>query len=672
MRLLRTLLPILPAIALLLGDQRAHAAECDGPVSTCFDADILWPTAGPTTFFSIGSARTVGARRFSFGLATAMQRDPVVLRRSEAGPAGPVPIAAIGTQVNTTFLLSYGVTDRIAVDAAMPVTFFQTGTGLSTLSGTARDVPTNAVRDARIGAAWALLPISRANPQGIGITARFDLSIPTGDAEAFAANRGVVAAPSILVEEIAGPFTFGAHFGARIRQGVTFLDKRVASQGYLALGGAWTFDRTRALALTAEAFSLPSLVRDGPNPIQWLAGVRWAQIWGGDLVVHAGGGGGFRGSDRTDLLEPTWRAALDLRYAPLSVDRDGDGILDRDDRCPDQPEDRDGFRDEDGCPDPDNDGDGIPDKADACPNEPESFDGFEDDDGCPEPDRDGDGIKDAVDKCPDQPEDKNGYQDDDGCPDGGAPMIKCADGSTIREGEKCDVDRDGVPDELDACPTVAEDRDGIADEDGCPEKDADEDGVPDEDDQCPLVAETIDGKDDADGCPEPGAKSLVTFAAGAIEVEGGARFAPGSATITKAMRAQIPLIVQRLGGLADRGVERITIEAWGDTAAESAANEALATKRAQAIADALIATGIPEKLVKAKPGDLGDPPAKTKPNYLVTVRTKRKGPLGPPASSPAAVTPVAPSVPAPAPPAPAAPPGPATPSPPPSDPKKAP
>jgi hypothetical protein len=51
-------------------------------------------------------------------------------------------------------------------------------------------------------------------------------------------------------------------------------------------------------------------------------------------------------------------------------DRDGDGIPDDLDKCPDAPEDRDGFEDEDGCPDPDNDQDGIPDIRDQCPNDP--------------------------------------------------------------------------------------------------------------------------------------------------------------------------------------------------------------------------------------------------------------------------------------------------------------
>jgi len=50
--------------------------------------------------------------------------------------------------------------------------------------------------------------------------------------------------------------------------------------------------------------------------------------------------------------------------------------------------------------DPDPDGDGIPTPLDRCPNEPEDRDGFQDDDGCPDPDNDGDGIPDDKDRCP--------------------------------------------------------------------------------------------------------------------------------------------------------------------------------------------------------------------------------------------------------------------------------
>src|SRR5262249_49123836 len=65
--------------------------------------------------------------------------------------------------------------------------------------------------------------------------------------------------------------------------------------------------------------------------------------------------------------------------------------------------------------------DGIPDGFDQCPLQPEDMDGFQDDDGCPDPDNDKDGILDKDDKCPNEPETINGFQDEDGCPDKGPP-----------------------------------------------------------------------------------------------------------------------------------------------------------------------------------------------------------------------------------------------------------
>jgi outer membrane protein OmpA-like peptidoglycan-associated protein len=114
---------------------------------------------------------------------------------------------------------------------------------------------------------------------------------------------------------------------------------------------------------------------------------------------------------------------------PRPGDRDGDGILDNVDKCPDEPEDKDNFEDEDGCPEPDNDKDGILDARDKCPNDAEDKDGFEDEDGCPDPDNDQDGLLDGEDQCPTQP----GPKENKGCPDG-------------------DRDKDGVVDRLDACP----------------------------------------------------------------------------------------------------------------------------------------------------------------------------------------------------------------------------
>ena len=191
------------------------------------------------------------------------------------------------------------------------------------------------------------------------------------------------------------------------------------------------------------------------------------------------------------------------------TDRDGDGIKDNDDQCVDQPEDKDGFQDSDGCPDPDNDGDGILDAEDKCP----SAAGPKETKGCPREDADGDGVPDDMDRCPHQPEDKDGFQDEDGCPDpdnDNDGLLDAADKCPMEAGPPqnlgCpthDKDGDGIDDEKDKCPDEPEDKDGFQDQDGCPDLDNDGDGIADAQDRCPMEPEDKDGFEDLDGCPDP-------------------------------------------------------------------------------------------------------------------------------------------------------------------------
>ncbi len=164
-----------------------------------------------------------------------------------------------------------------------------------------------------------------------------------------------------------------------------------------------------------------------------------------------------RADEHFRVADANAHAALHLsppeRCAPRGVvvvegpgDRDGDGLLDPDDQCPDVPENFNGFQDTDGCPDdPDTDGDGLVDTRDSCPLDPEDRDQYLDDDGCPEGDNDADGVPDATDNCRNDPEDPDGYNDADGCPDE-------------------DNDQDTVADLRDNCPNEA----GPADNQGCP------------------------------------------------------------------------------------------------------------------------------------------------------------------------------------------------------------
>jgi OOP family OmpA-OmpF porin len=83
-------------------------------------------------------------------------------------------------------------------------------------------------------------------------------------------------------------------------------------------------------------------------------------------------------------------------------DTDGDGLLDSTDQCILEPEDKDGYLDEDGCPELDNDLDELLDVNDKCPLEAEDRDGFEDLDGGPDPDNDKDTVVDVKDQCPNE------------------------------------------------------------------------------------------------------------------------------------------------------------------------------------------------------------------------------------------------------------------------------
>lgn len=168
-------------------------------------------------------------------------------------------------------------------------------------------------------------------------------------------------------------------------------------------------------------------------------------------------------------------------------DQDGDGIRDRNDKCPDIP----GIRRYGGCPD--SDGDGITDLEDLCPTQP----GPKERNGCPALDRDGDGVLDKADECPGLP----GLIAFKGCPDSdndGLPdrVDRCPDEPGPRVHSGCptsdiDADGDGIPDKIDMCPTLA----GVPEQQGCP--DSDLDGIADFEDACPTLA----GKPENQGCP---------------------------------------------------------------------------------------------------------------------------------------------------------------------------
>ncbi|MCK6589984.1 MAG: thrombospondin, partial [Polyangiaceae bacterium] len=425
------LLPILAAAGAAITASSATpalAADCQATplLSSCIDADNLWPHASGA-FFSMGSALTTPANKSAFALVASYLSRPIGLRVASPDPDGTV-IYALDNVVDTTFLWTLGVTNRLELTLALPVTLYQDGGGLADVLGTDDALPRSVVRDGRFGLRFAVLPRSRTGSgDGLALTTGLQFGAPFGAREAFASAGVMTTIPTVAADFRLGRLLFAADLGARIRNSRKLAGATLGSQLTAALGVSVDILPDRWLTASAEAFALYTLASQEPStqrasagesaspliPAEWLASVSSASFLGGDLVLALGGGGFLPTSGGAALTTPRFRINAALRYAPTGRDIDGDGVLDRDDKCVHKAEDRDGFQDDDGCPELDNDNDRIPDDRDRCRDEAETVDGFQDDDGCPDDDDDKDKVPDASDACRNAAEDLDKFEDDD-------------------------------------------------------------------------------------------------------------------------------------------------------------------------------------------------------------------------------------------------------------------
>jgi outer membrane protein OmpA-like peptidoglycan-associated protein len=305
-------------------------------------------------------------------------------------------------------------------------------------------------------------------PVALGVQA--SVTLPTADVaddgQRYQGEHAVALTPEAILEFRAKKIvTVTVNAGVHIRENRSFLDTTLGDELRYALAvGVRPVEPLELIAEGYGAFSFAEFGDHGNTSLEWLAGAKLHAKAG--FYAGLAGGTGVRPGYGT----PVARAVLMLGWLtdgevkpppelppevpPPPPDTDGDGILDTSDACPKDAEDKDGFQDDDGCPDLDNDGDGVPDATDKCIDQPEDLDQFEDTDGCPDPDNDADGRLDADDRCPNQAEDIDNFEDEDGCAD-------------------LDNDNDSVPDTADACPMEP----GTVEEKGCPKAIRVEQGV---------------------------------------------------------------------------------------------------------------------------------------------------------------------------------------------------
>jgi len=236
-------------------------------------------------------------------------------------------------------------------------------------------------------------------------------------------------------------------------------------------------------------------------------------------------------------------------YYPLAKDSDKDGVIDKDDKCPNTPYGC--LVDEHGCP-LDSDGDGVCDGLDQCPNTPRGC--KVDMNGC-KMDSDRDGVCDGLDKCPNTP--AGMMVNSRGCPD---------------------TDGDGVYDDEDRCPNTP--KGCKVDRDGCP-IDSDNDGICDGLDKCPNTPKGMSV--DASGC-------------GVVEeIKVYVTFPLNLATLDNEDMRKLDEIYDILAAYLEM---RIEVSGHADSTGNDAINDPLSQRRADAVKKYLVKKGVdPDRLV---------------------------------------------------------------------------
>jgi hypothetical protein len=620
------------------------------PLDTTIDTQLFQPAIGPRNFLTVESPWVPDHKRIGLGLTLNYQHAPYIVFTQGANPTES---HLVDQQWTTELNAAMGLFGKYQIGMALPFTLYLAGDEIDAMGmPNGYRLTESGIGDLRLEGKALLATLGDDDQYTVGVSA--GLTLPTGKSASrpYLGDKTVTGRVNALAQAELGPARVGANLGVLVRETSNSFATAVGPQLLYGLAAAYPADKRTDLMIELHGRSglnqFTGFYSDvNPFEVDVAGRVAITGMWSATL----GGGRGFGNG----IGAPDLRLFAMAEFTPDYRDRDHDGVYDVNDKCPDQPEDRDGFQDQDGCPDPDNDGDGIPDVQDKCPNDAEDFDQFQDADGCPEPDNDGDGIPDINDACPNAPEDGKGKNPHDGCPsttedsDGdGIPdaLDKCPDEPEDRDGfqdaDGCpdpDNDADGIPDNFDNCPNDPEDPDGFQDEDGCPDPDNDQDGIPDTLDKCPLQPETLNGIKDDDGCPDPGPE-IVRFAEGRIEVipkltfvSRGGKLQVRDGTPAKAVN-DVALVMK-----GHPEIPRVRIEARAEGATIDDAR-----LRAEAVRDYLVSKGVDS--ARLTPVGLGAGPSHV--DFVID-----KTPVAPaaPTGTPAAAAPGAAPAAAPKPPA---------------------
>jgi hypothetical protein len=364
----------------------AHAQEVHA--KPAISVERYTPPPGQPAYLGADDPDVLPDGKLAFDAASWYAARPITLRDLMTGAVVTVPVA---WRAGLDLGIARGLGDRWQLGLAVPMALQGgdrlRGIGLS-------DIPLDraVLGDIRLYAKARL--VGAPGERGLAATVALTAVLPTGDDGDFAGEEGAVYEWRLAAGWRADRWAIAANAGARIRTDeVTLISPARPNGDELigALAGEVAVPAVGRLLGGDDHFwataEIDGVLGDsiggsqrGPSPVEARAGarVRLCSVWS----LTAGVGAGLTPHE---IGAPAWRALVNLTWTQSPRgDFDGDGIPDALDQCPLDAEDKDGWQDADGCPDPDNDGDGIPDPDDKCPDEPEDKDGWEDTDGCPD------------------------------------------------------------------------------------------------------------------------------------------------------------------------------------------------------------------------------------------------------------------------------------------------
>jgi len=398
----------LPLLALALLLARAAGAQ-ENPTLRGFDPDPFRPAATLDGDFVVESAAPTPAGSARGALLFDYARGLLALRQGDQ-KVGDLLVDRVQAHVIAGY--SFG---RLQVGLDLPVALHQTSR-LSLLSdagitGALVDpVAAVALGDLRGVARYSVLDEATSGIASLAVA--LEARAPTGNRQAFYGD-GPMVVPSVFATRHLGAWRLDLDLGYTFRGPGQYLQLVVHDGWNLGLSASTPLPRLGPIPDWRAILEVNAQLPRGIDfataryraPLEARAGVR-ARIWQA-LSVELGAGAGL--TTEPGYGREAFRVFGGLRWDFTPGDRDGDGIPDGQDSCPDVS----GPPGQKGCPDGDADGDGVPDSEDHCPNAA----GAPENGGCP--DTDGDGIPDNEDKCPKEP----GPAQQDGCPVTNPPFV---------------------------------------------------------------------------------------------------------------------------------------------------------------------------------------------------------------------------------------------------------